>query len=447
MLKRTLSITMVFVLICVSLFSINVSAADYTNGVAVSGSTATIWFKSNVSTTWVDVHYKVNSGVQQNVRMTYNSGSARYEQRVTVSTGNVISYSFTYNNGTPAYDTGWFSYTVGSTSGGGTTPTNGATFYADINYGGTAKTLGVGNYTLSQLNAEGIPNDWMSSLKVPSGWTVEVYQNDNFGGTKWTYTSSSSWVGTAVNDQMSSVKIFNTAGSGDLVWSDEFNGSSLDGSNWVYDIGTGGSGWGNNELQYYTNRSQNVQVTGGNLVITAQKESYGGKNYTSARIKTKGLRQFTYGKIEARIKLPSGETQGIWPAFWMLGSNMDSVGWPKCGEIDIMERVNKNAVVNGTVHWDNNGQYASFGRTSGNIDFSQYHVYRIEWDSKYIRWFVDGAQYNEILIENGTGNTEEFQKPFFLLFNLAVGGNWPGSPNGATTFPAKMYVDYVRVYR
>ena len=324
---------------------------------------------------------------------------------------------------------------------------NGVTFYADINYGGTAITLGVGNYTLSQLNAKGIPNDWMSSLKVPDGWTVEVYEHDNFGGTKWTYTSSSSWVGTDANDKMSSVKIFNTADSGNLVWSDEFNGSSLDSSNWVYDIGTGSGGWGNNELEYYTNRSQNVQVTGGNLVITAQKEAYGGMNYTSARIKTKGLRQFTYGKIEARIKLPSGETQGIWPAFWMLGSNIDSAIWPKCGEIDIMERVNKNSVVNGTVHWDNNGQYASFGRTSGNIDFSQYHVYRIEWDSKYIRWFVDGAQFNEILIENGTGNTEEFQKPFFILFNLAVGGNWPGSPNGATTFPAKMYVDYVRVYR
>ena len=339
--------------------------------------------------------------------------------------------------------------------GSGTTPTpppttppttNGVTFYADINYGGTAITLGVGNYTLSQLNAKGIPNDWMSSLKVPDGWTVEVYQNDNFGGTKWTYTSSSSWVGTDVNDQMSSVKILNTAGSGNLVWSDEFNGNSLDNSNWVYDIGTNGNGWGNNELQYYTDRSQNVQVTDGNLVITARKESYGGMSYTSARIKTKDLRQFTYGKIEARIKLPSGETQGIWPAFWMLGSNIDSVGWPNCGEIDIMERVNFDTFANATVHWDSYG-HASYGNMSGYIDFSQYHVYSIEWDSEYIRWFVDGIKYNEILIKNGTGNTEEFQKPFFLLFNLAVGGNWPGSPNGATTFPAKMYVDYVRVYR
>ncbi|MBC8059996.1 MAG: RICIN domain-containing protein [Clostridiaceae bacterium] len=227
-----------------------------------------------------------------------------------------------------------------------------------------------------------------------------------------------------------------------LVWQDEFS-QPLSSSNWSYDIGTGSSGWGNNELEYYTNRSQNIQVTNGNLEITALKEAYGGMNYTSARIKSKGLKQFTYGKIEARIKLPSG--QGIWPAFWMLGSNIDSVGWPKCGEIDIMERVNNNAFVNGTVHWDSNG-YASFGRTSGNLDFSQYHTYTIEWDSKYIRWFVDGAQYNEILIENNTGNTEEFQKPFYLLLNLAVGGNWPGSPDGATPFPAKMYVDYVRVY-
>jgi len=234
----------------------------------------------------------------------------------------------------------------------------------------------------------------------------------------------------------------NAATSWNLVWQDEFS-QPLSSSNWSYDIGTGSSGWGNNEQEYYTNRAQNVQVTGGNLEITALKESYGGMNYTSGRIKSKNLKQFTYGKIEARIKLPSG--QGIWPAFWMLGTNIDSVGWPKCGEIDIMERVNNNPFVNGTVHWDANG-YASFGRTSGNLDFSQYHNYSIEWDSKYIRWFVDGAQYNEILIENNTGNTEEFQKPFYLLLNLAVGGNWPGSPDGGTAFPAKMYVDYVRVY-
>lgn len=239
-------------------------------------------------------------------------------------------------------------------------------------------------------------------------------------------------------------KAADAATSWNLVWSDEFNGTSLNTADWTAENGTGGSGWGNNELQYYTNRSQNLQVTGGNLVITAQKESYNGSSYTSARIKTQGKKSFTYGKIEARMKLPSG--QGIWPAFWMLGSNMDTVGWPKSGEIDIMERVNNNAYVNGTVHWDANG-HAEYGKVSGNLDFSQYHVYSVEWDAKYIRWYVDGSLFNEFYIENNTGNTEEFQKPFFLLLNLAVGGNWPGSPNASTAFPAQMLVDYVRVYQ
>ena len=243
---------------------------------------------------------------------------------------------------------------------------------------------------------------------------------------------------------MMPANVTNAAPTWNLVWSDEFNGTSLDKSNWKAEIGTGSGGWGNNELQYYTDRPENVQVTGGNLVITARKEAYGGMNYTSARIKTQGLRSFTYGKIEARIKLPSG--QGLWPAFWMLGTNIDSVGWPKSGETDIMERVNNNPYVNGTVHWDANGQ-ADYGQVSGNLDFTQYHVYSVEWDSKYIKWFVDGQQYNAFYIENGTGNTEEFQLPFFLLLNLAVGGNWPGSPNNSTQFPAQMLVDYVRVYQ
>ncbi|MEK5236206.1 RICIN domain-containing protein [Paenibacillus sp. FSL L8-0470] len=234
----------------------------------------------------------------------------------------------------------------------------------------------------------------------------------------------------------------NAASNWNQVWSDEFDGNSLNTGNWSAEVN--GDGGGNNELQYYTNRAQNLNVIGGNLVITALKESYGGKNYTSARIKTQGLKSFTYGKIEARIKLPSG--QGIWPAFWMLGTNIDSAHWPQCGEIDIMERVNNNAFVNGTVHWDANG-HAEYGQVSGNLDFSQYHVYSIEWDANYIKWFVDGNQYNAFYIENGTGNTEEYQKPFFILLNLAVGGNWPGSPNNSTPFPAQMLVDYVRVYQ
>ena len=229
-----------------------------------------------------------------------------------------------------------------------------------------------------------------------------------------------------------------------LVWSDEFDGTTLNTANWVYDIGTGGSGWGNNELQYYTNRTQNVAVTGGNLEITALKESYGGMGYTSGRIKTLGKQSWTYGKIEARIKLPTG--QGIWPAFWMLGSNFPTAGWPACGEMDIMEHVNNEGVAHGTMHWDSNG-YQYYGGASPNLDFSQYHVYSIEWDANAIKWFVDGAQYWEGNIANNINGTDEFHKPFFILLNLAVGGNWPGSPDGSTAFPAKMYVDYVRVYQ
>jgi beta-glucanase (GH16 family) len=229
-----------------------------------------------------------------------------------------------------------------------------------------------------------------------------------------------------------------------LIWSDEFNGTSLNTANWTYDTGTGSGGWGNNELEYYTNRPQNVQVVNGNLVITALKESYGGVNYTSARIKTKGLQTWTYGKIEARMKIPVG--QGIWPAFWMLGSNIDGVGWPACGEIDIMEHVNNTPTVQGTMHWDNNG-HASYGTASPALDFSQYHVYSVEWDTSSIKWFVDGTQYLEGNILNNINGTNEFHNPFFILFNLAVGGNWPGNPDGSTVFPAQMYVDYVRVYR
>jgi len=233
-----------------------------------------------------------------------------------------------------------------------------------------------------------------------------------------------------------------TANTWNLVWSDEFDGNSLNTNNWVYDIGTGSGGWGNNELQYYTNRTENVKVENGNLVITARKENYGGMSYTSGRIKTKGKASWKYGKIEARIKIPTG--QGIWPAFWMLGDNIDSVGWPRCGEIDIMEHVNNESVVHGTIHWDYNG-YQYYGLQSGNLDFSQYHVYSIEWDSSAIKWFVDGVQFCEANIT--INDTNEFHNNFFILLNLAVGGNWPGSPNQSTTFPQSMYVDYVRVYQ
>ncbi|MFW2504369.1 family 16 glycosylhydrolase [Clostridium diolis] len=230
-----------------------------------------------------------------------------------------------------------------------------------------------------------------------------------------------------------------------LAWSDEFNGTSINTSNWKYE--TGGDGWGNNELEYYTNRSENARIENGNLVIEARKENYNGMNYTSARLKSQGLKNWTYGKVEARMKLPAG--QGVWPAFWMLGENISQVSWPKCGEIDIMEHINNESAIHGTIHWDSTGNntHAQYGAASPNIDVTQYHVYSIEWDASSIKWFVDGTQYLEANIANNINGTEEFHKPFFILFNLAVGGNWPGNPNGSTPFPAKMYVDYVRVYQ
>ena len=184
-------------------------------------------------------------------------------------------------------------------------------------------------------------------------------------------------------------------------------------------------------------------MANGNLVITAKRERYRGSNYTSARMTTQNKRQFTYGKMEARIKLPLG--QGLWPAFWMLGSSFSSVGWPKCGEIDIMEHINTENNVYGTIHWDVNG-YASYGGNTTTTP-ADYHVYSIEWDASSIKWFVDGIQFHEANILNSINGTDEFHKPFFFIVNLAVGGNWPGQTIDNSKFPASLYVDYVRVYQ
>ena len=232
--------------------------------------------------------------------------------------------------------------------------------------------------------------------------------------------------------------------SSKMVWSDEFNGASIDTSKWGYEIGTGSSGWGNNEQQYYTNRSDNAYVSGGALHIRAKKESYGGMNYTSARLNTNGKFTFTYGYVEARIALPA--SQGIWPAFWMLGANIGSVGWPSCGEIDIMEAINAESKTYGTCHWNCNG-HAEYGKSSGNFDRTQYHTYGLQWDNQYIRMFVDGNKIYEMYIENNAGDTDEFHKPFYLLLNVAVGGNWPGFSIDNNAFPQEMKVDYVRVYQ
>ena len=217
-----------------------------------------------------------------------------------------------------------------------------------------------------------------------------------------------------------------------------------------------GGGWGNNELEYYTSRTNNARIVGGQLVIEADQESYGGSSYTSARMLTKGKWSWAYGRMEARIKIPRG--QGIWPAFWMLGTNIDSVGWPTCGEIDIMENIGKTSdqgTAHGTIHGpQSGGDYnggAGVGGTytlpGGAALADDFHIFAVEWTTNQIKWFVDTNQYFTATPASlPSGGTWVFTQPQFLILNVAVGGNWPGNPDGTTVFPQQMLVDYVRVY-
>lgn len=230
-----------------------------------------------------------------------------------------------------------------------------------------------------------------------------------------------------------------------LAWQDEFEGTELS-SDWTHEIGTGNNGWGNWELQYY--REENASVEAGNLIITAKQESYNGSNYTSSRIITQGQQDFQYGRIDIRAVLPEG--QGMWPALWMLGSNFSTIGWPKCGEIDIMEMVGGSGRENrvlGTAHWDNAGSNASYGgsytKPSGTFA-EEYHVFSIIWDENAIRWLVNDEQYH--VIDITSAGLAEFREKFFFIFNIAVGGTLPGAPDGTAEFPQQMIVDYVRVF-
>ncbi len=218
--------------------------------------------------------------------------------------------------------------------------------------------------------------------------------------------------------------------------------------NWTNDFGAGG--WGNSELQYYTARTNNVRIESGHLVIEARKENFAGASYTSARLKTQGKVSWTYGRIEARLKVPRG--LGLWPAFWMLGTNFPSAGWPACGEIDIMENIGREpARVHGTVHgpgYSGNTGIGGAWSLPGGVAFADdFHVFAIEWTTNLIKWFVDGAQYASVNPERLPGGASwVFNRPQFLLLNVAVGGNWPGNPDATTVFPQRLLVDYVRVY-
>lgn len=232
-----------------------------------------------------------------------------------------------------------------------------------------------------------------------------------------------------------------------LVWNDEFEGSSLS-SDWTFDIGTGSWGWGNNELQYYTN--QNIQLIDGILKITAKSEIFNSQNYTSTRIKTQGLKSWKYGRVDVRAALPYG--QGIWPAIWMLGDNITTAGWPACGEIDIMEMIGgagaNDRTAHGTAHWSSNGSHAQFGNSTvlPNGRFAdEFHVFSIIWNQNSITWLMDDVVYNTLNIT--PAELSEFQEKFFLIMNVAVGGNWPGNPDASTVFPQTMYVDYVRIFQ
>lgn len=237
-----------------------------------------------------------------------------------------------------------------------------------------------------------------------------------------------------------------------LVWSDEFNGPNIDLSNWNFE--TGCTGWGNAEWENYTN-GDNSFITydpqaGSNVLVIEARETTGGQcGYTSSRMTTQGKREFTYGRIEARIKLP--QTQGIWPAFWMLGNDIGSVGWPNCGEIDIMEHVGfEPTLTHGAIHGPGYFGATPFTGTFnlGEVVDANYHVYAIEWDPNTIRWYVDNNNFYTVT----RSQVEQygpwvFDHPFFIILNVAVGGTWPGYPDSTSVFPQRMYVDYVRVYQ
>ena len=242
-----------------------------------------------------------------------------------------------------------------------------------------------------------------------------------------------------------------------LVWSDEFNSpdkSPIDATRWTAQVG--GHGWGNQELEYYTNRIDNAYQSQGSLVIKAIKERYTGadnvtRDYTSARLTTKGKFTAKYGRFEARLRIPFG--QGLWPAFWMLGDNIDSTNWPTCGEIDIMENIGREpAIIHGTIHGPgysgDKGPSSAYALANKKRFADSFHVFAVEWEPGVIRFYCDGVLYaTRTSADLPDGKTWVYDHPFFIILNVAVGGGWPGNPDATTVFPQTMLVDYVRVYQ
>ena len=271
-----------------------------------------------------------------------------------------------------------------------------------------------------------------SDVLIPNPfYTVTLENDDPYSGNDSGYVTPTSYPGYT------------------LVWNEEFDGTSLNSADWNYE--TGGHGWGNNELQNYRNDPSNIRIENGRMIITARKEQFGGNAYTSARLTTQGKKEFQFGRIDIRAKLPKG--QGIWPALWMLGSNISTVGWPACGETDIMELIGHEPhKVHGTTHWGPQGSNTSTDRTGTYTlqqgDFSDaYHVFSIIWVQDNIRFYVDDQLYHTVSISHVNPATYRHNAPFFFIANVAVGGNWPGSPDATTVFPQSMYVDYIRVFQ
>lgn len=328
-------------------------------------------------------------------------------------------------------------------------------FYGRINYGDG---FDVSNVTEVKVN--GIEKRWheflnnltVMNLKLTdvAGYPEKEYVIEFYNGTtllaRGTVTVGSTVTPDPVNPDDPIDPTDYVPENYSLIWNDEFNGNSLDESKWTYEIGTGSWGWGNNEQQYY--RRENLSVSDGMMTITAKKENYASSKYTSSRIKTQGKFSFTYGYVEARISCPS--MSGIWPAFWTLGDKLSTLGWPYCGELDIMEEINSENIVYSTMHW-NNAQYnqyapVDYGKKITINDRTDFHVYAMKWTEDKVWTYCDGNVILDGALINDDFKKLAFNNSHFLILNLAVGGNWPGF-NIADNFPQKMVVDYVRVYQ
>ncbi|MFN8239168.1 MAG: family 16 glycosylhydrolase [Bacteroidales bacterium] len=277
--------------------------------------------------------------------------------------------------------------------------------------------------------------------ETSKSFTVNVHPNPAVKNDVYFKVTFSNPVNVNLKGTRMYVRIVNTDYN-NLVWSDEFTSGPLSTATWNYELGAGG--WGNNELETYTNSTNNVHIDTGYLHITALNPS--GSTYTSGRITTKGKKEFTNCRVEIRAKLPQG--QGLWPALWMLGANISTAGWPACGEIDIMEYLGHQTNTSyGAAHWNSNGHVYRTGSnvlSTGNYN-SSFHVFSLVWTPNYLRWFVDGHEFFTKSKDDIAGFPMTL--PQFFIFNVAVGGNWPGNPDPTTIFPQHMIVDYIRVYQ